>query len=1054
MERRPTRIIQCIVAMVLTFPAALAAAPPLIISEFMALNRNGLRDEDGDRSDWIELHNPSPNPVSLADVALTDEPADPLRWKLPPGTLPPGGFLVIFASGKNRTPPSGPWHASFRLAAEGEYLGLTWQGITLSEFTPAFPPQLPDVSFGPLPDSTSPQFMTQPSPGLPNVPSPPVSPVTLSPPSGIFTGVMQVNLATGAADATIWYTTDGSLPVPGEALQYHGPIELTASTRLRAVAASGGFTSAVTAAAWIRLSPDLAAWQSPLPILLIENFGQGTVPSKGWSSNGAGVRQVPQQEAAWLLFERNGATASPSSPPQLAGFIGIRGRGAISTTWAQKPYHVQPRDPAGVKTDAGPLGLPANDEFALYYPDPTGGDFRDPTMLFNTFAYELSRTLGRWAPRFRFTEVFLNEDGGAMTSADRRGVYALLEKVSRGDARLPFDRLSMDGQRGGALLSINRMDPEPETGWPSPNGAMSPQFFHTAGPDGLLQTAANTQPVKGDDLPSWAQAFLNFDQPSGDTISSTQRNALEGWFRSFETTLYNDASWLHPTRGYRSWLDSTDWVQGYLLQNLIRHSDALRLSLYPWLGNDRRLRMGPLWDVNFGGYFVQGTAAAAPWYRREQLWFPRLFADPDFLQQYTDQWAAWRSSSLSDAAMARIIEAQAAEITTAKAVAQGVPSPDEWSARLTSMKQWLRTRTAFLDQQFLPAPQIQPNGGSVPAGTTFEVLTTADSASWRPDGDPRASGGAPAPDSSSAPAGQIQRDTRIMARSRTGAAWSAPTGAVFVTDAANPAPGDLVISEIHYHPSTPSPSENPDGRRNADDFEFIEILNLSPAKVSLLACDLRGAATYSFRNGDQWSLEPGARLVVAASKAAFAARYGPGFGVAGEFSGPLPDHGGSLHLMSPSLVIDSLAWNDRAPWPAAADGRGYSLTRINVRESESGSSPEAWRTSTFVGGSPAGDDAIAFSGDNAEAWSAYALPWAQTLRMNATPEGWNLAIQVPPGHDDASWKPESAATTAGPWQGPGEWLYAGETRTGDGSRFLHWSSTRALHFQRIRASRR
>ena len=1057
MERRPPRIIQAIMAMVLTLflqPGILRAAPLLVISEFMALNQNGLRDEDGDRSDWIELHNPSPQPVSLAELALTDDPGDPMRWKLPAGTIPAGGYLVIFASGKNRLTPAGPWHTSFRLAAEGEYLALTWQGIILSEFAPAFPSQLPDVSFGLLPGFSSPQFMTQPSPGLPNIVSPPVAPVTFTPPSGTFTSSLQISLATADPHAVIWYTLDGSPPVPGGSLRYMGPLEATASTRLRAVAASGGLISAVTSAAWIRISAELAAWQSPLPILLIENFGQGTVPAKGWSSNGSGIRQVPRQEAAWLIFARNGGMASPSSAPQLSGFIGIRGRGAISTTWAQKPYHIQPRDPAGAKTDASPLGLPANDEFALYYPDPTGGDFRDPTMLFNTFAYELSRALGRWAPRFRFTEVFLNEDGGPLTTADRRGVYALLEKVSQGSDRIPIDRLSADGQRGGALLSINRMDPEPETGWPAPNGATAPQFFHTAGPDGILQTPANSFPVRGDDLPSWAQAFLNFDQPSGDTISSSQRGALEAWFRGFEQTLYNDSTWLHPTSGYKAWLDTPDWVQGYLLHNLIRHSDALRLSLYPWLGNDRRLRMGPLWDVNFGGYYVQGTAAAAPWYRREQLWFPRLFADPDFLQQYTDQWAAWRAASLSDAAMAQIIDAQAAEITPAKAVAQGLPSAGEWNARLATMKQWLRDRAAFLDEQFLPIPAIAPHGGNVPAGTSFSITTSAESAAWQPDGDPRASGGLPATGSSTAPGGLIGGDVRITARSRSGASWSAPASAVFVTDASDPLPGDLILSEVHYHPASPTNSEDADAGRTSADFEFIEILNRSTRKISLLACGLQGAVTFSFLHGSQWSLEPGGRIVAVASKAAFSSRYGPGIRTAGEFEGRLPDRGGSLQLTAQGVPVDSLSWMDGAPWPEAADGRGYSLTRITTVPPESVSQPEAWRSSVTIGGSPGSSDAVAFSGGDTSSWASYALPWPHSLELTAAPAGWALAICVPPGNDDANWIPESASSPAGPWEKPGGWIYAGESRNPDGLRRLHWTSPAPLRFQRVRASRR
>ena len=42
------------------------------INEFMALNSDGLEDEDGDEEDWIELHNYGSNAVNLAGWYLTD----------------------------------------------------------------------------------------------------------------------------------------------------------------------------------------------------------------------------------------------------------------------------------------------------------------------------------------------------------------------------------------------------------------------------------------------------------------------------------------------------------------------------------------------------------------------------------------------------------------------------------------------------------------------------------------------------------------------------------------------------------------------------------------------------------------------------------------------------------------------------------------------------------------------------------------------------------------------------------------------------------------------
>ena len=97
----------------------------VMISEVMPSNRSVLADADGDFSDWIELYNPKAEPVSLKDWALTDDDLKRAKWVFPECTLQPGGYLVVFASGKNRRDPGGELHASFRLSAKGETVRLS-----------------------------------------------------------------------------------------------------------------------------------------------------------------------------------------------------------------------------------------------------------------------------------------------------------------------------------------------------------------------------------------------------------------------------------------------------------------------------------------------------------------------------------------------------------------------------------------------------------------------------------------------------------------------------------------------------------------------------------------------------------------------------------------------------------------------------------------------------------------------------------------------------------------------------------------------------------------
>ncbi|MDB6034785.1 MAG: hypothetical protein JWM16_5123, partial [Verrucomicrobiales bacterium] len=126
------------------------AAETVIITEFMASNTKTLADEDGSFEDWIEIANTGTSSVNLGGWYLTDTAASLTKWQFPATNLNAGGFLVVFASNKDRRIPGARLHTNFRLSATGEYLALVKpDGVTItSEFAPVFPPQANDVSYG------------------------------------------------------------------------------------------------------------------------------------------------------------------------------------------------------------------------------------------------------------------------------------------------------------------------------------------------------------------------------------------------------------------------------------------------------------------------------------------------------------------------------------------------------------------------------------------------------------------------------------------------------------------------------------------------------------------------------------------------------------------------------------------------------------------------------------------------------------------------------------------------------------------------------------------
>jgi hypothetical protein len=132
-----------------TLEARRVLAGTLLISEFVAQNNTGLTDDDGEFTDWIEIYNPTIQPVGLEGWHLTDDATELDKWTFPDIDLAAGEFLVVHASNKDRIDPAFPLHTNFKLSGGGEYLALTDAGQTIvHDYAPSFPDQQDDVAYG------------------------------------------------------------------------------------------------------------------------------------------------------------------------------------------------------------------------------------------------------------------------------------------------------------------------------------------------------------------------------------------------------------------------------------------------------------------------------------------------------------------------------------------------------------------------------------------------------------------------------------------------------------------------------------------------------------------------------------------------------------------------------------------------------------------------------------------------------------------------------------------------------------------------------------------
>jgi hypothetical protein len=223
----------------------------VVITEFMSRNTKTLRDQHGEYSDWIEIHNPGLNTVDLEGWSLTDDPFNLRKWDFPNFSMPPNSFRVVFASGRGHSQAHPYGHTDFRLGSDEQLMLVGPDDLIYSSFATSL--QLEDVSFGIGRGSGIVGYMVTPTPGGENSDSVDgfLAPPTITPSCAVTTpfvdlscsGPITVGLAAPDPAATLYYTTDGSAPGPTNpaAQQYVAPLDISNTTSLRAMAFRQGY---------------------------------------------------------------------------------------------------------------------------------------------------------------------------------------------------------------------------------------------------------------------------------------------------------------------------------------------------------------------------------------------------------------------------------------------------------------------------------------------------------------------------------------------------------------------------------------------------------------------------------------------------------------------------------------------------------------------------------------------------------------------------------------------------------------------------------------------
>ena len=658
------------------------------LSEFAGDNQHGLKDDDGDQSGWIEIHNGGTTAIRLQGWSLTDNPTNRTQWRFPNVVLLPDKYLVVFASGKNRTNDLAHLHTGFRLAPRGGYLALVNPATNVvSEFAPAYPVQATGTSYGRVRgEPVLRGRLLKPTPGKPNASSGPgfAPEVVFSRPAGNFTQPFTVELSSLATGAVVRYTLDGTLP-DSRSPAYAAPLFLTNTAQLRARAYQEGLLPGPPhSEAYLRLSTNVPGFTSTLPVLVLDTFGQD-VPV---SAQGSFVHLS--------LFEPIHGRTSLTNKPTLTTRGGFRVRGSTSSGFPQTPFAVEFLDEFNGERPLPLLGLPADSDWVLYAPNSY-----DPVMIHNPFIHQLSRDLGRYSPRTRFVEVFLVRNSGGVRESHYHGIYVLTEKIKIGRQRVDIDRLGAEDLQppqvtGGYLLKFDRVGPG-ESGVTANDGR------------GMVYVEPKEQTIR---LPQRA----------------AQRAYLNTFFDEFNHALHGP-QWKDPATGYRAYLDVEAAIDFHVLEVLSGNVDAMVLSTYFHKPRAGKIVCGPHWDFDRAlGSIDERDAnprvwSTGPFFGGE--WWPRLFSDPDFWQLWVDRWQTLRRTHFSLSNLNRLIDQLTDELREAqpREVRRWdlQPRGGSYQSEIDLMKDWLSNRVDFIDGELVPLPRLNHVAGRIAPGSLLTL---------------------------------------------------------------------------------------------------------------------------------------------------------------------------------------------------------------------------------------------------------------------------------------------------------------------------------------------
>lgn len=392
------------------------------------------------------------------------------------------------------------------------------------------------------------------------------------------------------------------------------------------------------------------------------------------------------QKGCIKIIDHNGTARNKAKDSifQFLGEMGIKVHGNFSLNFPQRSYSIELHDNNNNDTSVAIGGMPAESDWLLL------GTWNDRAFVRNPLMYKLYNSMGHYATRYKFCEVFLN--------GEYIGIYQLTEKIKRDKNRVDIAKLKDIDLAGDSLTGgyIFKHDYVIDTlGWKS-------DIAPAACPTNFAQ--------------------YQYVYPNYENIKSEQAAYLRTFVDSVETRMFSP-SFADPMLGYRPMIDVNSFAD-YLIANAVAwNGDGFSKSLYLYKDKDSKdgkLYAGPIWDfdwslkkmpwINDSIDVVSYNAPPCNNFQATLPWFGIMMSDSFFANTVRCRYEYFRNNILStaflnasiDSIESTLDEAQTRHYTRWPTWGQSLGTPElhlslTMQEELDTMKAMMARRLNWLD---------------------------------------------------------------------------------------------------------------------------------------------------------------------------------------------------------------------------------------------------------------------------------------------------------------------------------------------------------------------